>query len=748
MKERSVGRMRFAATAAVLALLLCLAPAFLPAQVVNVYKTHSDTAADDVFPGDPGADPPRWTRISGGEVEWQVDLVASLTRDIRDGVFEDDISLIDNCQDISPAQCSAIQVDGSCTPVTIDCSAGADTIEISNICIPRGVDSTVTITWRNDINTGSGSCTMGRSTCNRASFSHPGGGPFASRDPIATDPNGPSCISIGEAAGVPPDFLKDHGPDDEVWVIPATGERVTFRGGKIQWILTLVNSTAQDTEGALIEDLPDEQLIDCSFGNGGVEILLDGGAHPSPPSNIVCGPASFPELAVGRSPDDPLLIPPHSTVQVVFWTTVVSDPVGGQTCNQARYTLFNGPAVFSRPLGSVIEEPTCITVRQPLPFDIGLDKTSEDLNGWSLQPGDIVRYTVDVCSDVLGTVDVQNTMLRDTMPAWTNYVFGTITLDGIPQTDAPGDDDAEYDGPTTSVLAMIPFLTPGDCVALGFDVRVEFAAPVGSEIRNIARGEPNGGLGPVIWSNEDLLLVSRIDLIVSKTGEDVNGEPLHQDELILYTITACNDPSSTGPAIEVLVRDIIPDDTLYELETITLDGSPLTDAEGDDEGEYSDIVLPQVRVMVPSISLGDCAVVTFMVRTDPPGDTTILNTATASSDGGTGPEFPSDEVSMPLTYLVTDSMMLRGESLRRDVPAVESCPDAAEQSPRLDEVLDECPPGTCWEEIADTAWRLIGDNQPGVGDLIFYEVTNVTCDLVLAISRTAGNANDLFADIQ
>ncbi len=70
-------------------------------------------------------------------------------------------------------------------------------------------------------------------------------------------------------------------------------------------------------------------------------------------------------------------------------------------------------------------------------------KSSTDLSGGLLQPGDSLRYTLIYQNR--GTDTSANTILLDSLPYNVSYRAGSMLINGVAKTDISGDDQAEYD---------------------------------------------------------------------------------------------------------------------------------------------------------------------------------------------------------------------------------------------------------------------------------------------------------------
>ncbi|MGH7730206.1 MAG: DUF11 domain-containing protein, partial [Candidatus Eiseniibacteriota bacterium] len=84
-------------------------------------------------------------------------------------------------------------------------------------------------------------------------------------------------------------------------------------------------------------------------------------------------------------------------------------------------------------------------------------KTVTDLNGAPARPGDVLEYTIDLVNG--GDDTAVETVFRDTLPANTSYVPGSIVVltgaNAGGKSDAPGDDQAEYEAAPRRVTVRV-----------------------------------------------------------------------------------------------------------------------------------------------------------------------------------------------------------------------------------------------------------------------------------------------------
>ena len=93
---------------------------------------------------------------------------------------------------------------------------------------------------------------------------------------------------------------------------------------------------------------------------------------------------------------------------------------------------------------------TSITQYNPT---FSFDKTSSDLNGGSLVPGDSLRYVINFTN--AGNDTSINTIIRDNIPSGTSFLPGSIKINGVAKTDATADDQANFDITNNRVIFRV-----------------------------------------------------------------------------------------------------------------------------------------------------------------------------------------------------------------------------------------------------------------------------------------------------
>jgi uncharacterized repeat protein (TIGR01451 family) len=115
-------------------------------------------------------------------------------------------------------------------------------------------------------------------------------------------------------------------------------------------------------------------------------------------------------------------------------------------------------------------------------FDIATDTTTINAPNLSVvksvlpagpqPPGTVLTYQVVVTNNGLGSA--VGVVLTDPAPAFTNYVAGSMRLNGVAKTDAPADDEGDFGNTTPGAVTMtIGVLAPSGSVTITFQVTIQ-----------------------------------------------------------------------------------------------------------------------------------------------------------------------------------------------------------------------------------------------------------------------------------
>ncbi|MEV3936373.1 GEVED domain-containing protein [Glycomyces sp. NPDC049804] len=261
--------------------------------------------------------------------------------------------------------------------------------------------------------------------------------------------------------------------------------------------------------------------------------------------------------------------------------------------------------------------------------------------------GSTVTYTVDATNG--GGVGAQNLVLEDLIPAGTVFVPGSLTIDGAPQTDAAGDDQAEYDADANAVRYRLGadegaggVLHAGSTSTIGFTVKITAAGTVANTATADYR-EPVSGADKTSTSNT-VEAVALEPLAIAKTADPTDPKP---GDTVQYTVTVTNPNPVTypGAAFEDDLTAVL-DDAAYNLDATADHGATA----------YAEPVLSWSG----DIPANQTATITYSVAIDEPltGDGVLANAVTGGEDtncppGGTDPACASQNAVALLEFTKT-----------------------------------------------------------------------------------------------
>ena len=236
------------------------------------------------------------------------------------------------------------------------------------------------------------------------------------------------------------------------------------------------------------------------------------------------------------------------------------------------------------------EDPTQILIESAPLFRV--QKISSYISGDPnvLLAGETLRYTITVQN--IGTDNATGVDIVDLVPANTTYVANSTTLNGIAVADANGGGSPLADG----ILINAPQdVTPGNLNAavadnvatIVFDVVVYADAPDGTVISNqafvsavdqgIADAPSDDPRTPVaddptrdVVGNFPLLFAPKTAALEVDLGSPGIVDP---GDVLRYTITIYN--NGTVPATAVDLTDMVPADTTYVADSVSLNGLPV-----------------------------------------------------------------------------------------------------------------------------------------------------------------------------
>jgi uncharacterized repeat protein (TIGR01451 family) len=295
-----------------------------------------------------------------------------------------------------------------------------------------------------------------------------------------------------------------------------------------------------------------------------------------------------------------------------------------------------------------------ITVRPLTPSNLttSLTKTVLDVNGGTVDPGDILEYTIAFTNT--GEDAAILVAVTDPIPASTTFVLGSLKVLGVGMSDGAADDLAEYDSALKRVVFRVGTgatgLTGGTLLA-GQGTTVTFSVTIdpstgGKTITNTVTVSSTASTSLTPFTDTKAAVITVRSLTppnlatsLTKTVVDTNGGTLDPGNTLTYTIAFSNTGEET--ATLVLVNDLIPASTTYVAGSMKVLGVTQLDAAGGDQGDY--IAGPPARVVFRvgtgatgtaggTLAAGQGTTVSFSVTVNPNTFNKIItNTVTVSS---------------------------------------------------------------------------------------------------------------------
>jgi uncharacterized repeat protein (TIGR01451 family) len=200
----------------------------------------------------------------------------------------------------------------------------------------------------------------------------------------------------------------------------------------------------------------------------------------------------------------------------------------------------------------------------------GSTKTASDINGGSLQPGDVIEYTI--VAEAAGNEDASNVQITDTIDTntenITNVVIGAVATNC----------GASYSNNSSSNILNITGvnITFGTSCIVTFQVSVKSSAASGTTILNSATIDPANS-GGITGTPSSSPMVVRKDPILSVTNTENDADNVViPNQVITYTATIRNTGQADANGIDLLATIMGPVGSLSS-RTITNCGSAYVD---------------------------------------------------------------------------------------------------------------------------------------------------------------------------
>jgi len=300
------------------------------------------------------------------------------------------------------------------------------------------------------------------------------------------------------------------------------------------------------------------------------------------------------------------------------------------------------------------EDPTRTVITSAPVFKV--NKTSQDITGdpLVLMAGDSLHYTITVKN--IGNENASNVSIRDTLPSNTTYVAGSTQLNGVTVPDVSGVSALQTgmlinapENNAAGVMRADASATAGNVATITFTVQINANVLNGTIISN--QGFVNGsGLGSGIFPEKpsddpstaaaddptrnivgNFPLLNVLKTVALQLDNNTNGivDPL---DVLRYTITISN--LAAIPATGVIFTDLVPANTTYVADTVTLNGAPAGQPDGGVSPLIAGIAVESPASTPGTIAAHGSAVVTFdvMVNAGVPTGTVISNQGNVTSN--------------------------------------------------------------------------------------------------------------------
>ncbi|QHZ49232.1 isopeptide-forming domain-containing fimbrial protein [Bacillus sp. NSP9.1] len=256
--------------------------------------------------------------------------------------------------------------------------------------------------------------------------------------------------------------------------------------------------------------------------------------------------------------------------------------------------------------------------------------------------GDTLLYTIQTRNTVTDSL-IANLAISDTLPEGLAYVPGTLKVDGTAVSDAQGDDKGDFtDGKVTGQIGDV---TDTEWHTVTFEVKVQ-PGQAGNTIKNTGTitgdntdpPDPNNEI--VVYPRNPVVESKKTSTIQQKADGNTDADHPEVGDTLLYTIQARN-TIEDSKVTNLAISDTLPEGLEYVPGTLKVDGTAVSDAEGDDKGDFTD---GKVSGQIGDVTDTEWHTVTFEVKVQPgQAGNTIKNTGTITGDN-TDPPDPNNEI--------------------------------------------------------------------------------------------------------
>ncbi|WP_424161438.1 isopeptide-forming domain-containing fimbrial protein [Bacillus amyloliquefaciens] len=273
-----------------------------------------------------------------------------------------------------------------------------------------------------------------------------------------------------------------------------------------------------------------------------------------------------------------------------------------------------------------------------------LQKANGNTDADHPEVGDTLQYTIQT-RNTSGDSIAKNLTISDALPEGLEYVPGTLKVDGKAASDAQDDDKGYYAG--GKAAGQFGNVSDTEWHNVTFQAKVK-SGQSGKDIVNTASvtgdnindpDKPNNEVK--VYPRNPELESKKTSLIQEKAEGNKDADHPEVGDKLQYTIQTRN-ISEDSLVKKLTISDAIPAGLEYVPGTLKVDGTAVTDAQGDDQGDFND---GKVNGQFGDITDMEWHNVTFEVKVQPgQAGKDIVNTATVGGDNVDKPNTPNNEV--------------------------------------------------------------------------------------------------------
>src|SRR5690606_20651568 len=279
---------------------------------------------------------------------------------------------------------------------------------------------------------------------------------------------------------------------------------------------------------------------------------------------------------------DVKLAPALANERIVYNQSSLSN--GGVTLAVSDDPNVNGAA---DPNVAGDEDPTQVRIAAAPAFRVEKISSYLGANPNVLLAGDTLRYTITVQNT--GTDNATGVELVDALPALTAYVAGSTTLNGVAVADSasgglPLVDGIAINAPQDTTPGVMNAGVADNVATITFDVVVDPDVPDGTIISNQAMlsavdfgiaDQPSDDPRTPVPNDPTRDIVGNLPILFAPKSAALQvdlGSPgiVDPGDVLRYTIAIYN--NGTIPATAVRLVDLVPENTTYVADTLTLNG--------------------------------------------------------------------------------------------------------------------------------------------------------------------------------